>query len=61
MSKLLHMHYDNIFKPLIAVVFYMIPQLVGLGRKAQDLVIPFRLGEGETLPYFHPQALEIRS
>ena len=40
-----HMHYDNVFKPHNAVVFYMSPKLGGLGPKAQDLVIPFRLGE----------------
>ena len=47
------MHYNDGFKPLIAVVFFMSPQLGVLGPKAQDLVIPFRLGEGEPLPYFH--------
>ena len=56
-----HMHYDNIFKPLITVIFYMSPQLVGLLPKAQDLVIPFRLGEGETLPDFHFRSLVIIS
>ena len=45
--------YNNGFKPLITVVFYMSPQLVGLGPKTQDLVIPFLLGEGETLPDFY--------
>ena len=39
----------------------MSPQLGGLGPKSQDLVIPFRLGEGEPLPYFHLRALAIRS
>ena len=55
------MHYDNGFELLIAVVFQMIPQLVGLGPKYQDLLIPFLLGEGEPLPYFHLRALLIRS
>ena len=39
----------------------MIPQLGGLGPKAQDLVIPFRLGEGEILSDFHIRALVIIS
>ena len=41
-----HMHYDNGFKPHIAVLFYISPKLGGLGRKAQDLVIPFLLHQG---------------
>ena len=55
------MHYDNGFETLIVVAFAIIPQLGGLGPKSQDLVIPFRLGEGEPLPYFHLRALAIRS
>ena len=55
------MHYDNGSEIIIAVVFYMNPQLGGLGPKAQDLVIPFRLGEGEPLPDFHLIALVIIS
>ena len=55
------MNYDNVFEILIAVVFAMSPQLGGLGTKAQDLVIPFRLDEGENLPYFQNRALEIRN
>ena len=55
------MHYDNGFELLIAVVFAMSPQLGGLGPKYQDLTIPFRLGEGEPITYFHLIAFEIRS
>ena len=55
------MHYENGFELLIDVVFAMSPQLGGLGPKYQDLTIPFRLGEGEPLSYFHLKALEIRS
>ena len=55
------MHYDNGLKPLIAVVFGMIPQLGGLGPKAQDHVIPFLFGEGEPLTDFHLRALAIIS
>ena len=54
------MHYDNGFEILIAVVFSMSPQLGVLGPKAQDLVIPLCLGEGEYLPDFHFRALTIR-
>ena len=39
----------------------MIPQLRGFGHNAQYLVITFRLGEGEPLPYFHLISLAIRS
>ena len=39
----------------------MSPQLGGLVPKAQDLVIPFRLGEGETLSDFHLRSLTIKS
>ena len=40
----------NGFNLIIAVFLAIIPQIVGLGPKAQYLVIPFRLGEGETVP-----------
>ena len=56
-----HIHYDNGFELLIAVVFAIISHLVGLGTKAQDLVIPFYLGEGEPLSDFHLRTLAIRS
>ena len=56
-----NMHYDNLFELIIAVVFAMSPELVELGPKSQDLVIPFRLGEGEPLPDFHRRALAIGS
>ena len=39
----------------------MRPQFGGLGHKSQDLVIPFRLGEGEPLTYFHLRDPSIRS
>ena len=55
------MHYDDGFKILIPVFFSVIPQLGGLGPKAQDLVVPFRLCEGEPLIYFHLIPLAIRS
>ena len=54
------MYYDNVFEFITAVVFSMIPQLEGLGPKAQDLVIPFHIGEGEPLPYFHHRSHAIR-
>ena len=44
-----HMHYANGFELLIEVIFTMSPQLGVLGPKYQDLVIPFRFGEGEPL------------
>ena len=53
------MHYENGFELLIAVVFAMIPQLGVLGHKAQDIVIPFCLGEVEPLPDFHLRDLTI--
>ena len=55
------MHYYNGFELLIAFSFSAIPQLGGIGPKAQDLVISFCLGEGESLPYFHLRDLSIRS
>ena len=54
------MNIDNGFELLFAVVFATSPQLVGLGPKAQDLVIYFRFGEGETLPQFHLRTLQAR-
>ena len=39
----------------------MSPRLGGLGPKSQDLVVPFRLGEGEPLSDFHLRYLAIRS
>ena len=54
------MQYDSGFDLLIAVFFSMIPQLEGLGPKTQYFV-PFRLGEGEPLPYFHLKSLSIRN
>ena len=44
------MNNDNGFDLLIAVVFDMSTQIVGIGTKAQDIVISFRLGEGEDIP-----------
>ena len=55
------MHYDNVFKILIAVAFNMIPQLGGLGPKYQYPVIPLLLGEGEYLMDFHLRSLAIKS
>ena len=55
------MHYDNGLELLIDVVFAMSTQLGRLGTKSQELMIPFRLGEGEPLTYFHLRALTIRS
>ena len=54
------MNNDNGFDLLIAVVFAMSPQLGLLGPKAQDLVISFRLGEGETLAQLHLRYIQIR-
>ena len=55
------MNLDNRVYLLVAVAFYMSPQLGGIGTKYQDLVVYFCLGEGETLPQFHPRALQTRS
>ena len=54
------MQYENGFEIFIAVVFSIIPKLGGLGHKSKYLVIPFRLGKGETIPHFHLGALVIR-
>ena len=54
------MNFDNGFELLISVVFAMSTQLGRLGPKYQYLVIPFHLGGGEPLPYFHLRALTIR-
>ena len=45
-----YMNNDNQFDLLIDVVFSMSPQLRVIEPKAQDLVIPFCIIEGETLP-----------
>ena len=50
----------NGFELVIGVVFTMIPQLGGLGPRAQDLVTIFLLGEGYTLPQFNLRDLHIR-
>ena len=55
------MQCDNGSELFIKVVFYMIPELGGLGPKSQDLVITFRLGEGEPLTYFYLRDLAIIS
>ena len=55
------MQYDNGFELLIAFVFSMGPKLLGLGPKSQDILIPFYLGEGDSLTDFHLRALAIRS
>ena len=39
----------------------MSPRLGGLGPKSQDLVVPFRLGEGEPFSDFHLRDIAIRS
>ena len=57
----IYMNHYNGFDLLVAVVFSVSPQLGMLWPKAQDLVISFRHGEGETLPQFHLRALQIRS
>ena len=54
------MQYDNGFELLIAFVFSMVPKLLGLGPKSQDIVIPFYLGEGDSPTDFHLKALAIR-
>ena len=56
-----YIHYNNGVELLISVIFSMIPQLGGLGPKAQSLVMNFCLGEREYLPYFHLIYLAIRS
>ena len=47
------MQYENGFELLIAFILSVITKLGGIGPKAQDLVIPFKLGEGEPLPDFY--------
>ena len=54
------MYYDNGFEILIDVFFVISPQLGVIGPISQDLVIPFRLCEGEPLSDFHLRALSIR-
>ena len=53
------MYNYNGFDLLVYVVFAMITLLGGLEPKSQDLVIPFRLGEIETLPYYYLISLTI--
>ena len=55
------MNNDNGFDLLIIVVFYMSPELVRLGPKAQDLVIYFPLVKGDNIPQFHLRYLQARS
>ena len=55
------MNNDNILDFIIDVVFDTSHQIIGLGTKAQDLVITFSLGEGENISEFHLRALTIRS
>ena len=52
---------DNGFGLLIPFVFYMSPQIGGLGTKAQEFLIYFHLGEVEPLPQSHLIALQVRS
>ena len=54
------MNNDNGFDILVEVIFSISPQLGGIGLKAQDLVTPFQLLEGEYLPDFHIQDLRER-
>ena len=56
-----HMHYENGFEIIIAIIFRISPQLGGIGPKYQDLVIPFCLSEGEFLTAFHILYLKIKS
>ena len=56
-----YMNNDNGFDILITVFFDMITQLGGLGLKAHDLVLYFRLGEGKKIHQFRIRALQIRS
>ena len=39
----------------------MSPHIGVLGPKAQERVVSFRIGEGETLPQFHIRSLYLRS
>ena len=55
------MNIENRFELLVAVVFYMSPQLGGIGPKAQDLVILFRFGEGKSLQSFHLKNIQAQS
>ena len=55
------MNNENVFDILIPVVFSISLQLGLLGTKSQELVISFRLVEGETLPQFHLIYLQVRS
>ena len=53
-----YMNNYNGFDLIVAVLFVMSTQL---GDKAQDLLIYFRLGEGETPPQFHLIDIQIRN
>ena len=55
------MSIDNGFELIIAFIFSMSPQLGVLVTKSQDLVIYFRLGEGETITQLHLRSLQARS
>ena len=55
------MNDENGFELIIAVVFSMSTQLGGLGPKAEYLVMPFRLGEGEPLSDYYLRSLAIIS
>ena len=54
------MNNDNIFDLLFSVVFFMCPQIGGIGTKAQYLVTSFQLIEGELIPGFNMRALQAR-
>ena len=51
---------DICFDLIIAIVLATSNQLVGIGTKAQDLVISFCLAEGENITQFHLRSLQIR-
>ena len=54
------MNIDNIFDLIFAVVFAVSPQLIGLGPKTHDHVIPFFLWEGVLLTEFHLKDIQER-
>ena len=51
---------DKLFDILVSIFFSMSHQLGSIGTKAQNLVAPFQLTEGESLPNFHLQYLQVR-
>ena len=53
-----YLNIDKGFDLLIALVFYISPQLGVLGPKSQDHVISLFFGEGETFPQFHLRYLQ---